>query len=37
MYMCVDCDSRVSVLSVLLDVEILHKGDKASQVKCCQR
>ena len=37
MYMCVDCVSRVSVSSVLLDVEILHKDDKASQVKCRQR
>ena len=37
MYMCVDCVSRVSVSSVLLDVEILRKDDKASQVKCRQR
>ena len=37
MYTRVDCVSRVSVLSVLLAVKILHKNDKASQVKCCQR
>jgi len=37
MYMYVDCVSRVSVSSVLLDVEILRKDDKASQVKCRQR
>ena len=37
MYTCVDCVSRVSVSSVLLAIEILHKNDKASQVKCRQR
>ena len=37
MYTCVNCVSRVSVLSVLLAVEILRKNDKASPVKCRQR
>ena len=37
LHVCRLCVNRVSVLSVLLVVKILHKNDKASQVKCRQR